>query len=200
MKKSWVRGGYAATLMIVLLGCRETQEQRYLAYEKSELGKAVRYDSLFMGLHLKMSLKEFREYCFNKNIEGKFKQGGMKNYSWVEAKLKDTKYPMAITFYPNFKNDSISELNAAIYYDNAVFDDGAFELDSLLLEVLQLMDQWYGGPVFKIKSPFFYKEDVHVKVNGNRRITIYPDASGQMINLWYVDLTTLKRERHDNKE
>jgi hypothetical protein len=84
-------------------------------------------------------------------------------------------------------------MHAAIYYDdNAVFKDGIFERDSLLLDVLNLLDTWYGKETFKIKSPLFYKEDVYVKLSGNRRITIYPDASGQLINLWYADMTAIK--------
>lgn len=177
-----------------LLGCTRSNEKLYKLHEKSELAKGVRQDSLFMGLYLKMPLKEFRTYSFDMNIKGKFKQGGQKSPNWVQTNLEALSYPATLTFYPNFKNDSINELNAAIYYENAKFKDGIFEKDSLLLDVLNLMDKWYGGPHFKIKSPMFYKEDIYVKVNGNRRITLYPDASGQIINLWYVDLTNLKEK------
>ena len=47
----------------------------------------------------------------------------------------------------NFKNEKISELNAAIYYKNAKFKDGKFEIDSLMLDVLKLLDTWYDGKV-----------------------------------------------------
>lgn len=197
MLRNICQGFLIAILILSFIGCKETTEERYRKYEKSELAKGVRQDSLFMGLYFQMPREEFRSYCFDMNIKGKFKQGGVKNSYWVESKLEGMNYPSAINFYPNFKNGVISELNAAIYYDNAIFKDGKFELDSLMLDVLGLMDKWYGGEVFKIKSPFFYKEDVYVKVNGNKRITIYPDPNGQMINLWYVDLTALKEENDD---
>lgn len=182
---------------ILLLGCKESDEQKYRTFEKSELAKNIRKDSLFLGLYFQMPKETFRKYCFKKNIEGKFKQGGNKNMSWVECKIEGTNYPAAINFYPNFNNGKISELNAAIYYKNAKFKDGKFEIDSLMLDVLGLMNTWYDGKVFKIKSPFFYKDDVHVMVDGNKRITISPDAVRQMINLWYVDLTTLKTNKND---
>lgn len=181
-------------LCLLIIGCAKTPEKRFLEHQKQELATGIRNDSLFMGLYLKMPLKEFREYCFDMNLKGKFKQGGTKSPNWVESKLGGMDYPAAITFYPNFKNDSISEMKAAIYYDNAVFKDSTFERDSLLLDVFGKMDKWYGGETFKIKSQLFYKEDVYVKLNGNRRVTIYPDASGQVINLWYVDLTTIKNK------
>ena len=191
---SWV---VIITYCMVTFGCAKTAEERYVEYEKQELDKGIRNDSLFLGLYLKMPKKEFRDYCFEMNLKGKFKQGGKKNSTWVECELNGTKYPTAINFYPNFKNDSISEMNAAIYYNNATFEDGTFEKDSLMQDVLGLLYKWYGGETFKIKSPLFYKEDVYVKVNGNKRITIYPDASGQLINLWYVDLTGLTKKKHE---
>lgn len=179
-------------LSLILIGCTRSNEAKYKSYEKNELAKGIRQDSLFMGLYLKMPLKEFRTYSFDMNIKGKFKQGGQKSPNWVQTELEEMSYPATLTFYPQFKEDSINKMNAAIYYENAIYKDGIFERDSLMLDVLNLLDKWYGGETFKIKSPKFYKEDVYVKVNANRRITIYPDATGQIINLWFVDLTNLK--------
>lgn len=179
-------------VFIVVLGCNRSNEAKYKLFEKKELAKEIREDSLFKGLYLKMPFKDFRNYSFDMNVQGHFKQGGQKSPIWVQCELDEMTYPATLTFYPQFKNDSINEMNAAIYYENAKFKDGIFEKDSLLLDVLNLMDKWYGGEIFKIKSPIFYKEDVYAKVTGNRRITVYPDASGQIINLWFVDLTNLK--------
>ena len=192
--KSLTRIAYVLIVIGLIISCEDSVENQYRKYEKSEMAKGIRKDSLFMGLYFQMPKEEFRTYCFDKNIEGKFKQGGNKNSTWVESKLDGTFYPAAINFYPEFKDDKISELNAAIYYKNAVYKDGIFEMDSLMLDVLNLMGKWYGGEIFKIKSPFFYKEDVYVMVDGNKRITIYPDSSGQMINLWYVDLTAVEEK------
>lgn len=180
-----------------LIGCQDSEESRYRKYEKSELAKGIRKDSLFLGLYFQMPKEEFRSYCFDMNLKGKFKQGGNRNTSWVESRIEGTTYPAAVNFYPNFKNGKISELKASIYYKNAIFKDGTFELDSLMTDVLGLMDKWYDGKVFEIKSPYFYKDDVHVLVDGNKRVTIYPGSNGQMIDLWYVDLTSLKEELND---
>jgi hypothetical protein len=177
-------------LLSILGNSCSTPEQRYQRLEKKELAKTGRYDSLFMGIHFGMTQPDFRDYCFEQNIAGLYKQGGQKSLGWVECKLPDAlDYPAAINFYPEFEDDLITGLNAAIYYDqHATFKDGIFEIDSLLFDVIDWADQTYGGECFEIRSPVFYKEDVHVKITGNRRITIYPDISGQMINLWYVDM------------
>lgn len=182
-------------ILILNLAC-DSPEKRYKRLEKRELAKNERHDSLFFGIHLGMSNQAFRDYCYQMNLEGKFKQGGQRNMIWVESKLpNELDYPAAINFFPELTNDTITGMNASIYYDNATFRDGVFETDSLLLDVLELTDQWYGTGYTRIKSPFFYKDDVYVKINGNRRITIYPDISGQMINLWYVDLKSNRDEK-----
>ena len=176
-------------LLVLFLSNCQTPEREYKRLEKKELAKEQRQDSLFLGIHFGMSNQEFRDYCYAMNLNGIFKQGGLKNLIWVECKLPNQlDYPGAINFYPEFTHDTITGMNAAIYYEDATFRDGVFESDSLLLDVLELANDWYGGKYFKIKSPFFYKDDVYVKINANRRITIYPDLSGQIINLWYKDL------------
>lgn len=171
-----------------MASCKKSEEERYLAYEKQQLQKGVVQDSLFMGLYFGMSKKDFREYCFEKNIQKKFWQGGRKNMAWVESKLEGLEYPAAINFYPVFTNDTITEMNASIYYDGAEYKNGTFEKDSLLSDVLHLLDDWYGGRTFKIKSPVFYKNDVHVHLKGNCRITVSQDLDGQLVNLWYYNL------------
>lgn len=182
-------------LIVGTVACALTPEERYKALEKAELASGVTYDSLFMGLHFGMSKNTFREYCYDQHLEQQFYQGGQRNSIWVEADIDEMEYPATINFYPEFKAEKITEMNASIYYRPDVqFKDEIFEKDSLLLDVLNLMDSWYGPERTKIRSPFFYKEDVYVKVNGNRRITIYPDQTGQMINLWFVDLTSLPKD------
>lgn len=171
--------------------CQESPEEEYIRLERRELASGIRYDSLFRGIHFGMGRKQFMDYCFNKNLEGEFKQGGVKSGSWVECKLtEELKYPAAINFFPKFQDDRITEMDAAIYYDSKRLGDPVPKGDSLLHDVIGLMEKWYGRGFMRIKSPYFYREDVYVKVDGNRRITLYKDASEYLINVWYVDLTT----------
>lgn len=185
-------------LLSLLIGgitaCQETPEEQYIRMEEKELESGIRYDSLFRGIHFKMEKKEFMDYCFNMNLQDEFRQGGIRSGSWVECKLIDElKYPAAINFFPKFRDNKITEMEAAIYYDNVRMGTQVPKGDSLLHDVLQLMEKWYGTGFMKIDSPYFYKDDVYVKVDGNRRITLYKDASGHLINIWYVDLTAKPR-------
>lgn len=192
------KSAYLMILGLMILGmaaCQESTEEQYLKMEQEELASGLRYDSLFRGIHFAMKREEFMDYCFNKNLEDEFRQGGVKSGQWVECKLEDElRYPAAINFFPKFQNSLITEMEAAIYYDNIALGDPVPKGDSLLQDVMRLMEKWYGKGFMKINSPYFYKDDVYVKVDGNRRITLYKDASEHLINVWYVDLTAKPRE------
>lgn len=175
--------------------CSDSPEAQYKSLEKKEVQSGVRYDSIFKGLYFRMKHQDFRDYCYQKNtVEHDFKMGGS-NTSWLESKLKnELNYPAAINFYPVFDNGVITEMNALIYYDNAVFKDGTFDKDSLLLDVVAMMERWYGKPFLKIKSPVAYKDDIYVSVHGNRRVTVYP-AQTPEVKVWIVDLYAKKETR-----
>lgn len=184
-------------LSVFFISCERTEEQRYKIFEQEQLATGKRSDSLFFDFYFGMSKKEFRDYCFTMNVDGYFKQGGRRNSNWVEAEFKGLDYPAAITFYPEFKGDSIVQMNASIYYKNAVYRSGQFSRDSLLLDVQRYFLKHYGKELFTIKSPVFYKDDVSVLVKNNRRITFYGSITDQMINLWFVDLTALNDDNND---
>jgi hypothetical protein len=188
-------------VLITLLFCRcsDSTEAQYKAMEKTELESGVRYDSLFKGLYFGMKHQSFRDYCYYKNtVEHDFIMAGS-NTSWLESKLDgEMNYPAAINFYPVFADGVITEMNASVYYDNATFRDGTFDKDSLLLDVMSMMERWYGRPFLKIKSPYAFKDDIYVSIRGNRRVTIYPAATPE-IKIWIVDLyAKMKRGKNSN--
>jgi len=181
------------------MNCSDKPEQVYRRLEKKEMMSGVRYDSLFKGLYLGMPYTDFREHCMQMHIRREFREGGLKSGAWLEYKLKEEmKYPAAINFFPEFENQVISKMHAAIYYDSHVsFSEKPFAKDSLLHDVLNLMKTWYGDGFIKIDSPDSLRDDIHVKVNGNRRITVYTDDSDYLINIWFVDL--LAKEEEDER-
>src|SRR5690349_19873665 len=121
-------GGILVVVMsIVFIGCADTAEGQYKKLEQGELKSGVRYDTLFKGLYFGMKHQDFRDYCYLKNtVEHDFKNEGA-NTSWLESKVSEMSYPAAINFYPVFKEGVIAEMNASIYYKDAVFRDGVFE-------------------------------------------------------------------------
>jgi len=187
--------GLLIVITFLFYRCTDSPEAQYKALEKTELQSGVRYDSIFKGLYFGMKHQDFRDYCYLKNtVDHDFKMGGP-NTSWPESKLNELNYPAAINFYPVFAKGVITEMNALIYYDNAVFKDGTFDKDSLLVDVITMMQRWYGKPFLKIKSPYTYKDDIYVSVHGNRRVTVYPTQTSE-IKVWIVDLYA-KKEREN---
>lgn len=179
--------------MLLLVRCAETPEERYIAWEQRELESGIRYDSLFKGLYFGMTHDNFRDYCYYKNtVEHDFRMQGA-NTSWLESKIGEMQYPAAINFYPVFDEGVITEMNAQIYYKDAVFKDGVLENDSLLLDVLGLMTNWYGEDFIRIKSPNSYETDVYVSVHGNRRISVFPALNAE-VKVWMVDLNAREKK------
>jgi hypothetical protein len=184
--------GLLIIITFLFYRCTDSPEAQYKALEKTELQSGARHDSIFKGLYFGMKHQDFRDYCYQKNtVDHDFKMGGS-NTSWLESKLNgELRYPAAINFYPVFAQGVITEMNALIYYDNAVFKDGTFDKDSLLLDVINMMERWYGRPFLKIKSPYAFKDDIYVSVRGNRRVTVYP-AQTPEVKVWIVDLYAKK--------
>jgi hypothetical protein len=136
----------------------------------------------------------FRELSLRKHIAKKFREGGLKSGSWVEFSIpEEMKYPASINFYPEFKANMISAVNAAVYYQSDVDFSGSFNADALFKDVIALMEKWYGPGFTEIESPDSKKESVWVKVDGNRRITVYRDENPIMVNVWIVDLNAVSR-------
>lgn len=183
--------------LAIVMGCNSNSpEQLYKKAEQKELASGIRYDSLFRGLYFGMPYSAFRDHCLQMHVKGVFREGGLKSGAWLECKLNDEmKYPAALNFFPEFQNNRISEMHAAVYYDSEVsWKEHALTRDSLLQDALHLVERWYGAGYFKIDSPDSLRNDIHVKVNGNRRITVYTDETGYVVNLWFVDLLAKKQE------
>lgn len=185
--------GLLLVLAFYLYGCSESPSEQYKAMEQKEIESGVRYDTLFKGLYFGMQHDVFRKYCYYMNtVKHDFKNEGA-NTSWLESNIAEMSYPSAINFYPVFKEGVITEMNASIYYKDAVFKDGIFEKDSLLFDVLDLMRKWYGSEFIKIKSPDSFSQDVYVSVRGNRRVSVYPTLSSE-VKVWMVDLYAKEKE------
>ncbi|HMP99587.1 MAG TPA: hypothetical protein PKC24_07375 [Cyclobacteriaceae bacterium] len=157
-------------VIVFSMSCHEQTEYDRLL--KSELARNVRYDSLFLGLHFDMSKKDFYTSCWEMNKQGLIIQGPG-NLS-VEYKLDSTqlKSPAYMRFYPNFKNDKIHVMPVEFIYEAWAPWNQHLSADSLLLDVKNMFERWYGGS-------FIYLEDesgnikLWVKIDGNRRIRIY---------------------------
>ncbi|MCK6617905.1 MAG: hypothetical protein L6Q51_09685 [Cyclobacteriaceae bacterium] len=177
----------AFILVITVYACRQSEYERLVS---SELARNVRYDSLFLGLRFNMSSKEFYSACWEMNKQGLIMQGPGNlsvQYQLDSSQMRSLTY---MWFYPDFKNDSIYKMPVEFQY---VYWSPVFQplsADSLLVDVKNLFEKWYGGS-------FLYQESkdglqkVWVKVDGNRRIRLYK-KNISTVSAEFLDLQNAK--------
>jgi hypothetical protein len=171
---------------IFYIGC--TPRAKYEHRLKKELASGVRYDSLFMGLYLGMPQKDFYTHCWQLNKMGLVKQG-MRNTTVEYQIKKELKYPAAMNFYPSFVNNKIAEMPVQFTYAGWAPWNKSLSADSLQYDILRWFRIMYGDGFIKIRHP--QKGLAYVKIDGNRRITIFKENE---LNVWAVfsDMTVLK--------
>jgi hypothetical protein len=170
--------------VLFLSGCT-SDTARYKRLVKKELGRGIREDSLFLGLKLGMTSKEFYAHCWELNKKGLVTDGN--NNTAVLYKLgKELSHPASMNFYPDFYNGKIYRMRVDFMYDAwAPWNKNLFS-DSLLNDVVGLYKKWYGNNNF-IEMKDSVKGTIFIKVDGNRRIIIgrYDDLH---VKVNYTDL------------
>lgn len=162
----------------ILSAC--SPKAKYERMVKHELASGVRYDSLFMGLYFGMPEKEFYTRCWALNNQGLIKQG-TRNMT-VEYQIKDELgYPGTMDFYPEFVKGKIAEMPVLFKYNGWSPWNKKLSADSLQVQVLKWYEKQYGEGFMKVEHS--KRGIAYVKVNGNRRISIFKEDD---IKVWAV--------------
>ncbi|MFN8210646.1 MAG: hypothetical protein U0T33_06735 [Bacteroidales bacterium] len=177
-------------------GC--TPKAKYERMLKRELARGVRCDSLFMGLYLGMPQKDFYSKCWELNKTGLIKQG--EGNMTVEYKMKnELKHQAFMNFYPKFEGGKISEMPVKYKYAGWAPWNKALSSDKLQLDVLSYYEKLYGKGFITVSNKVM--GNAYVKIDGNRRITIYK-ADDLYVYATFTDLTvkndTISSNRPDS--
>ncbi len=161
------------SIIAVLSACNNfsSEGEKYSMLVKKELKKGIRKDSLFLGLRLGMTSKEFYVHCWELNKQGIISDGELNTA--VKYKLKsELKHPGAMNFYPDFYEDKIAKIRVKFSYDAWAPWNKNLIADSLMPDVLNLCKRWYprGNEFITLNDSI--RGTIHVKVDGNRRIII----------------------------
>lgn len=97
----------------------------------------------------------------------------------------ELKHPGKMNFYPSFHEDKIYEMPVMFTYDAFAWRD-TYGVDSLLQDVLGMMERWYGD-FTEFTHP--EKGSVYVNVKGNRQIRLFKNSLGNTVNAVFTDLT-----------
>lgn len=184
----------SAAILIIFFGlCASSCKSEYQQLVEKELASGQRHDSIFFGIYLGMTADSFYKHCWKLNKTQKFKQGQF-NTS-VEYTMEELKYPAVMNFYPTFNEEGvIAEMPVMFNYQAWAPWNRHLWSDSLLLDVKNLMEKWYGPGFIEMTHP--QKGTRLVKVDGNRRIILWT-VDSQIVKALYSDLTRIKKESDD---
>jgi hypothetical protein len=145
-----------------------------------ELQSGERYDSLFMGLYLGMDEKDFYTHCWELNREGLIRQGSS-NMS-VEYKTgEELKHPATMNFYPVFQEGKIVEMPVRFAYNGWAPWNKELSPEKLAEDIRRWYEKVYGEGFITVKHP--EHGTAFVKVDGNRRITIFHEPD---LHAWAI--------------
>lgn len=145
------------------------QGYKYKQLEKRELASGERHDSLFLGIYFGMPAEEFYTHCWEMNKQRLVKDGpGNRTVQYLPP---DFKQRTQMLFFPRFHEDKIHEMPVEFAYEAWAPWNKDLQSDKLQLEVVQVFEKWYGKGFLKLVSDKI--GDVYVKMDGNRRISIW---------------------------
>lgn len=186
----------AVFVVMLAAGCNNGNNALRL-YEREvnrERSTGKHVDSLFMGIYMGMTSKQFYMHCWEMNKKGLFTDGN--NNSAVLYKLHhgELKHKASMDFYPAFYRDRIDQMGVTFSYDEWAPWNKELMADSLLADVLHLYKEWYakGNPFMKIEGE--KKRMIYVKVDGNRRIII-GKSDDMNVRVDYTDLLSERNEK-----
>lgn len=171
-------------ILIVIMATGCDKKARYDRMVKRELASGVRYDTLFFGIYFGMTSKDFYAHCWKLNKEGLIKQGSH-NLS-VEHSFEELKHSATMNFYPDFYEEKIYEMPVRFQYKGWSPWSKHMWSDSLQVDVLKLLEDWYGTGFMEVEHP--KHGSAFVKVDGNRRITMFKKGFEEV----YVIFTDLR--------
>jgi len=154
--------------VIIFPGC--SPRSRYEKRLKHELSTGVRCDSLFMGMYLGMTDKDFYIKCWQLNGKHLVKQGpGNTTVEYIMN--NELKYKATMNFYPKFLDGKIVEMPVKYAYAGWAPWNRKLSSDLLEKDLLRYYKSIYGQGFISVRNRT--RGIAYIKIDGNRRITIY---------------------------
>ncbi|MBX2945448.1 MAG: hypothetical protein KF725_06420 [Cyclobacteriaceae bacterium] len=157
------------------------------------MASGIRYDSIFLGIKFGMSQKDFYTHCWELNKQGLILQGPS-NLS-VQYRLDTTlmRSDTYMWFYPDFQDGELNRMPVEFSYLAWAPWNPMLSSDSLLMDVKQLLERWYGSEFIYLENKDKTKK-LWVMVMGNRRIRLFIKNASTV----GADITDLYRVKNEN--
>ncbi len=177
-------------LLLLTSACHSEYHQRV----EAELAKGVREDSLFLGITFGMSSKEFYAHCWELNKRGLIREGTQNTSVMYEE--TNLKHPAVMNFYPDFYEEKIYEMPVTYSYKAWAPWNKELFADSLQQDLLTLYKQRYGDNFIAVEHPT--QEFAYVRVDGNRRISIFKEDDTK-VKVVFTDLLAERKMKESSQ-
>ncbi|HMO40166.1 MAG TPA: hypothetical protein PKC76_11145 [Saprospiraceae bacterium] len=192
MKNRFISASILSILALTFWHCNSPTAE-YERMVRKALASGERQDSLFLGVYLGMTSKDFYAHCWELNRQGLVKEGPA-NAS-VQYYLPDTEPPIRMLFYPVFQDDKIHEMSLEFTYIGWAPWNRQFYADKLQVELLGILESWYGQGFIRLESAS--SKELYVKIDGNRRISLWQQDE-QVVKGLITDLSVKKKVQPEN--
>lgn len=179
---------------LLLIGCIDSE---YSKMVKSEMEKDIINDSLFLGLKLGQTQKEFFNICWKLNQEKVVINGDdmFVRYKLPNNDKKSEVDDMTMLFYGNFNDKKeMTGMKLRFYYEAWSIWNEKLQADQLAFAVKDSLLAWYPGNDFIKVALEESEKELWVKVDGNRRITIKPVDDEKVVRAQIDDLRYVFKE------
>jgi hypothetical protein len=179
----------ACLFFLVFASCIKTQ---YKSLKDKQIESGRVENDIFFGIQFGLSSKDFYKYCWDLNKKGLLRESS--DNAKVEKKLAGDLDSVYIRFYPEFKQDKLYNMKCEFMFSSWAPWNSRLNSDSLLVEVKNYFNSWYGENEYLELSLDDNKEmKFWVSIEGNRRLLIFKgdDSSVKAI---ITDLTALDNE------
>ena len=145
-----------------------------------EINSGIKNDSIFFGIYFGNTKSEYYKKCWEMNKQKVLFHGSKNmNVKYLLKKIDENSPQIQMLFSPEYnEDDKIHKMNVEFSYTGWASWNKHLYSDRLIPIVQDSILQWYQGNEFlKIELEEFPNEEIWVKVDGNRRISLKKDGS-----------------------
>ncbi len=181
-----------ALLFMTQVSCEKSEYTRLV---EREMDKNIVNDSLIFGMKFGQTRKLFFDQCWKLNNQKIINQGSSNKFVEYKLPIKEgdtTRNAITMLFYGIFNKQKImTGMDMRFHYVGWSLWNKSLQSDKLVPEVKDSLKSWFPGNDFIIVPAKKTKGEIHVKVDGNRRIVIEPLKDSREVDVRIDDLRYL---------
>lgn len=166
--------------ILMTAACEQPSEYEAMLAREASRPDTIR--ALFFNYELGMSRQAFYDSSWALNRRGLVIHGPS-NMN-VQYDLTDQlPHEATMLYYPDFKDDQVVQMRIRVSYDAWAPWNRHLWSDSLILDVRDLMEVWYGEGFLtqQVSLPLVGLTSEFVKIDANRQITIQRNSDSEVL-------------------